>query len=152
MIEVYKGIYMVAIVLAAILLIAATITFFSFHIVAVVKELKNSSQEEDIKVLLKNSVLLNPQIQDDIENIDGYNDLLASYFRILKEQEKQREELLARAQLAYELEQLPPMPTYEMKLNVSYSFAAIEQYSAEVVGTETIVECYKRASIAQGGE
>ncbi|MDO5291671.1 MAG: hypothetical protein Q4F05_02855 [bacterium] len=143
MITIYKWIYIVSIVLAIVLIVAAIILFFSLHICAVIKELKNSHEQEDIKVLLKNSVLLNPQIQDDLPNIEGYNDLLASYFRILKQQEKQIEEMqrnarIARGEIIEETKII--IPTYDMELNAPQGLGDEKKYNVELAGTDVLAK------------
>ena len=91
MVEVYRMVYLTTVIVGVVLFFTAFILFFKLKICSVVRELRNSKQESDIKKLLQNTVLLNPQIQEDVPNIEGYNDLLAYYFRVLKEEEKKQQ-------------------------------------------------------------
>ncbi|MDO5519706.1 MAG: hypothetical protein Q4G58_04340 [bacterium] len=143
MVAFYKWLYIVAITLSIMLFMLAIVLFFALRIRAVIKELKNSHEQEDIKVLLKNSVLLNPQIQDDLPNIEGYNDLLASYFKILKQQEKQIEEMQRNARRQRgELVEEPKIiiPTYGMELNAPKSFLGHKKYNVALAGTDVIAK------------
>lgn len=139
MITFYKVMYIAATVLGAVLVIASIYLFFRMKICSVIKELKNTKQEEDIKKLLKNTVLLNPQIQDDIPNIEGYNDLLAYYFKVLKEEEKKRQQLLNKIEQQKRKNALK-LPTYNQKLIRCFNKEIKDKkYNIEIVGTSMII-------------
>lgn len=137
MVEVYRMVYLTTVIVGVVLFFTAFILFFKLKICSVVRELRNSKQESDIKKLLQNTVLLNPQIQEDVPNIEGYNDLLAYYFRVLKEEEKKQQ----RKKSEEKKDRILKIPMYNDVLVGSFRKSKKKgKYNVEAYGSSTLVK------------